>query len=243
MKNKLVFVVLAMVVLAIGIAAVGCVSAPKETSVVLESNGPPITPKLDELLHKYAGPRCSQNTDGKITYYYYLDPLRFEAFKTELDAGSEYQQTGIYPEDRDKERGMTLARWVVRSSGSIQLELFTEDDSGFSYDYKKVPQASGLKLDEFLHKYAGPYPQRWDGEGKGLTYVYFLDSLHFEEFKTELDAGGEYQQTGSWTKKRDSDKGVSFAQWAVRPKGEFVLRLSNADNSVIEYHYKKFVKR
>ena len=124
-------------------------------------------------------------------------------------------------------------------SGSIQLELFTEDDSGFGYDYKKVPQASGLKLDELLRKYAGPYPQRWDGEGKGLTYVYFLDPLRFEEFKAELDAGGEYYQTDSRTSARNWDLGVTFARFAVRPDGRFQLDLCKADNSVIEYGYKK----
>ena len=119
MKNKLFLMVFATVVLAIGIVAVGCASAPKESPiaqespVALESNGSPITPKLDELLRKYAGPRLG-NSDNKVTYYYFLNHLRFEEFKYELDAEGEYTQSSSWPEDRDKERGMTLARWVVR---------------------------------------------------------------------------------------------------------------------------------
>ncbi|GHV93608.1 hypothetical protein AGMMS50268_41110 [Spirochaetia bacterium] len=244
--KKIIFMVFATVVLVIGIMAVGCASAPKESPIVqespvaLESNGSSITPKLDELLRKYAGPRLGVNiNNNEVTYYYYLNHLLFEEFKYELDAGGEYTQSGSGPEDRDKEQGMTLARWVARPSGGFQLELFTEDDSGFSYGYKKVPQASGLNLDELLCKYAGSYPQRWDGEGKGVKYVYFLDSLRFEEFKAELDAGGEYYQTDSWNSTRDWDRGVTFVRFEVRPDGRFQLELCKADNSVIGYGYKK----
>jgi hypothetical protein len=241
MTSKKMMRGMAVLVLTFGIMAAGCASAPRDVLVAQES---PVALglTLDELLHKYAVVPL-QNTDDKVSYRYYLDPLRFEEFKAELDAGGEYTQTYSGPENRDKERGMSLARWVVRPSGTFQLELFTEDDSGFMYDYKKAPHASGLKLDELLRKYAGPYPQRWDGESKGVTYVYYLDPLHFEAFKAELDAGGAYTQTESWTNKnRDWDRGKTFARWAVRPDGSFQLDLNKEDNSETGYRYTKVRK-
>jgi hypothetical protein len=172
--------------------------------------------------------------DGNKRVDYCLDPLRFEAFKTELDALGEYSQ---YDSGIDQHTwGKTFAMWRVFSSGNASLQLYKADNSEPWYDYIEVSGSSGRMTDELLRKYMGPEPQTW---GKEEVYIYYLDPLRFDEFKAELDAGGEYLESDSWTENRDWDEGLSFVQWAVRPNGEFVLRLCNADNSVIGYNYKK----
>jgi hypothetical protein len=65
-------------------------------------------------------------------------------------------------------------------------------------------------LDESLRKYTVPQEQTWGDE---KVTVYFLDPLRFEEFKAELDAGGEYLQADSWTNdKRDWDRGKDLCK-------------------------------
>jgi hypothetical protein len=74
-------------------------------------------------------------------------------------------------------------------------------------------------LDKILRKYMAPQEQTWDNNGvkdAQYTYVYFLDPLQFEEFRSELDAGGEYRQSDSWTDdNQDRIGGRTFARWAV----------------------------
>lgn len=98
----------------------------------------------------------------------------------------------------------------------------------------------GPKLDETLRKYMVPQAQTWDGENGPITYVYRLDPASFDVFKAELDAGGEYSQSGSWNERnRDWGRGEAFARWSVRPDGTFNLDLCRADNSVAGYNYRK----
>jgi hypothetical protein len=102
---------------------------------------------------------------------------------------------------------------------------------------KESPVALGLTLDESLRKYMGPQEQTWDD---GNASVYYLDPLHFEAFKAELDAGDEYYQTGSWSENnRDGDRDRAFARWGARPDGNFELDLCRADNSRDGYRYVK----
>jgi hypothetical protein len=188
------------------------------------------------------GPQ-EQNWGNEKVKVYFLDPLRFEALKAELDAGGEYSEVESRTEkNRDWEQGKTFARWAVRSNGRFQLELYKEDNSLVSYTYKKVDSkssvASGLTLDESLRKYMGPCPQTWD-EGENVT-VYFLDPLHFEEFKVEIDAGDTLYQAGSWTdNNRSWAQGETFARWAARGDGTFDLNLCKKNNTTFGYVYKK----
>lgn len=196
--------------------------------------------ELDESLRKYSGPSVQTwNDEDAFTYVYYLDPLRFEKFKAELDAGGEYLQADSWTQkNRDWERGRAFARGAVRPDGRFQLELCTEDNSVIGYMYKKVPAAQGQKLAESLRRHSGPSVQTWGDDGDKFTYVYHLDPLRFEEFKAELDAGDAYNHVDSWTQdNRDWDRGRAFAWWAVRPDGSFELRLGKEDNSVIGYRY------
>jgi hypothetical protein len=179
--------------------------------------------------------------DEQDTLVYFLDPLRFEDFRAELDAGGEYSQVdrGTEPE-RDWEEGKTFAQWAERPDGTFALNLYKSDNSVMWYNYTKAPQASVLRLKELLRKYMGPYPQTWEHEGEQDTLVYFLDPLYFEEFKAELDAGANYSQVESSTvDNRDWEQGKTFARWAERPAGTFQLDLYKSDNSVIEYQYTK----
>ncbi|GHV76951.1 hypothetical protein AGMMS49942_17720 [Spirochaetia bacterium] len=242
MKNKLSFAVFTTVVLAIGIVAVGCASAPKESPVALESNGPSITPKLDELLHKYmvVVPSWENMKDGMPDRHYTFDPIHFEDFRSELEEGREFVQIYHWLDGKPGEQGEFYADWWERySDDRFQLILVNGVNPSIRYGYEKVPQASRQRLDQILLKYTTPQEQTWDGEGKAPTYVYSLDPARFEAFKAELDAGGEYAQTDTWTEKRDWERDKTFAQWAVRPNGEFDLRLCKADNSVLGYRYEK----
>jgi hypothetical protein len=223
-------------VVSVALTLAGCASAPKGGG-----KPPVLAPKLDELLRKYMGPQMAIDKGGGYKYYYILDPFRFEAFKSELDAGGEYKQYNVYSEEhRNFDQGLTYADFTVFPDGRFRLLLCKADNFYIEYNYNKVSGASGRITDELLRKYMGPEPQFWDGAGKGPTYIYYIDPLRFEAFKAELDGGGEYQQTDTWTEKnRDYNKGAAYVQWAVRPNGEFELRLYKADNSMLGYRYKK----
>jgi hypothetical protein len=244
MKNKLFLAVLAMVVLAIGLMVAGCASISTEASVpkAITVEEPPITPKLDELLHKYMAPQVSIYEWGGVEglqYSYYLEPLHFEDFKANLDAGEEFLYSGTWTDDnRITARGMAFARWREKPVDQFQLDFCDEDKPLIRYHYKIVTPAQREKLDNSLRKYMGPEPQRW-GDDEKPTLVYFLDPLRFEAFKTELDAEGNYKQVDSWTGMRDWDKGTAFARFAVRPDGSFELELGKEDNSRIGYRYQK----
>jgi hypothetical protein len=217
-------------ILAMLILAAGCASTPKEPPVALGLT-------LEESLQRYMGPQ-EQNWGNKKVNVYFLDSLRFEEFKAELDAGGEYKEDGSWTEkNRDWSQGETFARWAVWPDGISELDLCKEDNSRAGYRYKKVPQASELKLEESLRKYVVPQEQTWD-KGEKVT-VYFLDPLHFEEFKVEIDAMDEYYQADSWTYTRDWEKGMTFARWAARADGTFELTLCKKNNSTPSYRYKK----
>ena len=91
-------------------------------------------------------------------------------------------------------------------------------------------------LDESLRRYIGPSLQTWDS---GDVTIYYLDPLHFEEFKAELDAAGEYLQSESRTYDRTWDRGKTFARWVARPDGRFELTLCKEDNATLTYRYIK----
>jgi hypothetical protein len=217
----------------------GTAKLPANTAKAAKQSPPVLAPRLVELLGKYMGPK-PQDWLGGTAYIYFLDPLHFEEFKAEVDAAGEYRQIDRWNELNEYNRGRKpYVRWVFEPNGKVQFDHWKEDDSLIGYKYIKVGGASGTKTEELFRKYMGQEPEFWDGEGKRLTYVYYLDPLRFEAFKAELDGGGEYQQTANWTEKRDWGKGVAFARWAVRPNGEFELRLCKADNSTLGYRYKK----
>ncbi|GHU27378.1 hypothetical protein FACS1894164_19470 [Spirochaetia bacterium] len=228
MANKKFFGVMLVMVLAFGLVLAGCPTDNDDDDEF----------KLDELLREYMSPNpqtWGEGEEAKDVDVYYLDPIRFVAFKAELDAGGEY--TEAY--DWNEEPGdRTYAILGVRSDGSFSLKLYKKDNQGSMYGYQKNPGASGLKLDKLLRKYMAPDPQTWDeGDETEEVNVYYLDHLRFDEFKAELDAGGKYVQynNGTWT--RDWDLGKTFAQLAVRPNGKVELTLAKADNSTLAYKY------
>jgi hypothetical protein len=81
-----------------------------------------------------------------------------------------------------------------------------------------------------------------------VSFIFFLlavptlsqdatDSLRFNAFKAELDAGGEYNPVAIWTEKnRDWDRDKTFARWVVTP-ADFELWLYKKDNSLVRYTY------
>jgi hypothetical protein len=180
------------------------------------------------------GPRETTRNNSGPWYEWYLDPLRFEEFKAELDADGEYSQTGSFP---NNDRGTPEALWVVIPDGGFQLELRKEDGSGVVYEYKKVLGTSGHKVDELLRRYMGSSEQTWD---EGLVHIYYLDPLRFEEFKTEIETGGEYYEDNRWTNaNRDWDRGMTSAWWVDVTGGGFILELLKKDNSTVGYGYGK----
>jgi hypothetical protein len=70
-------------------------------------------------------------------------------------------------------------------------------------------------LDESLRKYIVPQEHPWDDDDT-YTYVYYLDPLRFEEFKAELDAGGECLESDGWTRTQDFGRGRTFVRFAAR---------------------------
>jgi hypothetical protein len=101
-----------------------------------------------------------------------------------------------------------------------------------------------FNLDELLRKYMGPNPQTWtwgdDGHQEDVD-VYFLDHGRFDEFKAELDAGGEYVQDDDSEREytRDWDEGKSFVRLGKRPNNRVQLAFFKADNATFEYDYTK----
>jgi hypothetical protein len=242
MVNKKILAGMFSMVLALGTVLVGCStdSDSEETD----------TWTLKESLGKYMAP-SEQNwgeEDGTVNVYF-LDHAQFATFKSELDAGGEYSQNDTETETRDWETGKNFARLGVKADGTIRLDRCNADNSFLWYRYEKVSATAGRqKLDASLRKYVGAQPQRWshnvDGgevDDDADTYVYFLDTAHFEDFRSELNANWvEYFQFDSWTDAdRDWEQGKSFARWAERPDGIFELDLCNSDNSRIGYRYKK----
>ncbi|GHU97102.1 hypothetical protein FACS189483_02120 [Spirochaetia bacterium] len=233
-KNGVWGIGMLVMVLTFSFVAAGCTSAPKESPAV--KSPVVLGPHLVESLRTYMGPQTHTWYDEEVVVYF-LDPLRFEAFKAELDAGGEYVQDSDENYTRDWDRGKTFARWVVRSDGRLQLTLANADNSTFEYSYTKNPQASGLTLDELLRTYMVPDLQTW-GDGQEVT-VYYLDPLRFEAFKAELDAGDEYIQSGNRDENRDWEMGKTFARFAVFSDGRLELDLCREDNSRSGYSYGK----
>jgi hypothetical protein len=243
--NRNVWLGMLAMALVFGMVLVGCVSTPKVPKEWAVASAP----KLEESLRKYMVPQPQtwDNNgvkDKQDTLVYFLDPLHFEEFRSELDAGGEYLQSDNWTEDkRGWDQGRTFVRFAVRPDGRFELNLCNSDNSVIGYRYIKAPQAEGLKLYESLRKYMVPQEQIWDNNGvkdAQYTYVYFLDPLQFEEFKAELDAGGEYAQVESRTQEnRGWEQGKTFVRWSARPDGTFQLELCKDDNSINRYNYKK----
>jgi hypothetical protein len=190
---------------------------------------------LEESLVRYAGAQ-EQMWDTERVPVYYLDPLRFDAFKAELDAGGEFRQFDQWTGTRDWEQGKTFARWAARPNGVFDLSLCTADNTEAGYRYRKVSRAAGAKLAESLSRYVIPREETW---GKETVTVYALDPLQFEEFKVELDAGDALYQAYRNDFNRDWSRGTAFARWAARADGTFELTLGNRDNTTVEYTYKQ----
>ncbi|GHT68978.1 hypothetical protein FACS1894110_17590 [Spirochaetia bacterium] len=233
---------MAAVLLAASLLVTGCGTTGGSETQKPETEVRALGLSLDESLRRYMGPE-QQTWGDEAVNVYFLDHLRFEEFKAELEAGGEYQQIDSWNDDnRDWERGKTFARLSVRRDGAVELDLCREDNSRSGYRYKKAASngsraALGPKLDASLRKYIGPNLQTWGDEA---VNVYFLDPLNFEEFRVELDAGVEYFQTGSSNNdNRDWERGKTFARWAVRPDGRMELGLYKKDNSGVVYRYEK----
>jgi hypothetical protein len=238
--RKLLFVSLAVLF----VSFAGCPIEPAESPVTKE-------PPVIQLLRQYIGPNPQNwgdedDREEEITYVYYLDTLRFEDFRAELEAGGEYSQyeSRTY-KHRDWDLGRTWAEGCVRPDGSFELHLGRKDNSGAEYRYEKVPGASGSELYKLLRKHMGPEEQHWgdeDDREEEATYVYFLAPDHFKDFEGGvLEAlGGEYFQADSWEEEdREWEQGKSFARWAERPDGSYELDLCRANNSRSGYWYKE----
>jgi len=200
-----------------------------------------LKPKLVESLGKYMAPEIQTwGNEGDVSVYL-IDANRFNEFKAELDAGGEYRQADSWTDNnRDWNRGLLFARLGVLPDGRLNLDLGRADNSLVGYRYtKRTSGALGLKLQESLRKYMVPQMQNWGNDGD--VSVYNVDADRFNEFKAELDAGGEYlphevQRNGN----RNWDRGKTFAQFLVyHNKGEYGLRLGKSDNSVVSYSYIK----
>jgi hypothetical protein len=218
-----------------GVLAVTLIFGVAAAVGAAEPKPPQLNPKVVELLSKYAG--SDYATWGKENVrVYYIDPLRFDEFKTQIDALGKYQ-TGSRTFNRDWEQGKTFARWCARTNGSFQLELCKANNATAEYQYKKFPKAQGVKADELLRKYMAPFLTKWSGEDN--TEVYFIDPFRFDAFKAELDALGEYVQKGNWNED-DYEKGKSRATWAVFPNDfECELQLQKGNSPPSTYWYEK----
>jgi hypothetical protein len=218
-----------------GVLAVTLIFGVAAAVGAAEPKPPQLNPKVVELLSKYAG--SDYATWGKENVrVYYIDPLRFDEFKTQIDALGKYQ-TGSRTFNRDWEQGKTFARWCARTNGSFQLELCKANNATAEYQYKKFPKAQGVKADELRKKYAAPTIGTW--ENPPDTVIFSIDPLRFDEFKAELDAAGEYSQVYNedWDN-RDWDRGKASALWIIFTDG-YELRLMRKDNTVAMYEYKK----
>jgi hypothetical protein len=193
---------------------------------------------VEEALRKYMAPEQTTWGEGKVLVYY-LDPLHFEDFRAELDAGGEFIESEHWTETRDWDKDKTSVRFAEQPDGKLRLEFQDGDNTNITYRYTKVSKTSPrVKLDESLRKYTWPRPQTWD-DGENVM-VSFLDPLHFEDFRAELNAGGKYYQSGAWTDdNRDWEKGKTFARWVERADGSFELALYKKDNTGVGYRYKK----
>jgi hypothetical protein len=105
-----------------------------------------------------------------------------------------------------------------------------------------------LSLDDLLRKYMGANPETFDEDGEDVNVnLYFIDPSHFEDFKSELDAGGEYTCYEDDTYPRTWEQDMAFARWIEYPDdfdwhgqvGARRLDLCKEDNTVVEYRYKK----
>jgi hypothetical protein len=138
-----------------------------------------------------------------------------------------------------KKRGgllLTICAVVVTSA----LVLAGCDDNSGGDD--------ALSLDDLLRKYMAPNPETWDEDDEEVNVnVYFIDPSHFEDFKSELDAGGEYTCYEDDTYPRTWEQDMAFARWIEYPDdytwhgqvGARRLNLCKEDNTVVEYRYKK----
>ncbi|GHU01557.1 hypothetical protein FACS1894147_01630 [Spirochaetia bacterium] len=227
--------------LTLGLALAGCASGPKKSSTAKAPVA--LSPKLEESLRKYMGPvpqTWGGDNDRFDVDVYFLDPLRFDAFKAELEALGEYQQDGGRTFTRDWDRGTAFARLGVRTDGRLEMALAKANNSTSEYRYTKKPEVSGENLPELLRKYIAPRPEmRGDGADAEEIAAYFLDPLRFEAFKAELDAEDEYMQFWSRNDIRDWDLGKASVKLAVRPNGSFELELCREDNSRSNYRYGK----
>lgn len=247
MANKNIFVGMLVMVLTFSFVVAGCATATVPGKS-MDSGKSTASGKLnlEESIRRYMGPRPeNRDIDGKkdTVYLYYLDPFRFEDFKAELDAGGEYVESGSWTNDnRDWEREKIFLRGVELPDGSFNLELCKLDNSVVGYNYKKVPEASRLKLDESLRNYMAPQVGTFDGYK--VTLIYYLDLLRVEDFRAELEAEG-YVETRRQTNDNHGDssyRGMNLARWVVLDNGSygsFSLDLYKADNSRVGYSYKK----
>lgn len=137
------------------------------------------TPKLQESLGKYLVPQ-EQDWDGETVYVYFLDPLKFDHFKVELDAGNAYYEADSWDYQRDWDQGKTFARWAVRSDGTFELDLGKKDNSTFGYRYKTPP------------KIGDTWDEEWDEGMITLTYLGFEAPDGFI-LEREGEGRGEYK--------------------------------------------------
>jgi hypothetical protein len=100
-----------------------------------------VGPKLAESLGRYLVPIQQTWDNNEQVNVFFLEPLRFEEFKAELDAMAGYYQTRSWNYNRDWETGKTFARWVERANGNFELTLGNRDNSTVNYNYTKgVPR-------------------------------------------------------------------------------------------------------
>jgi len=97
------------------------------------------------------------------------------------------------------------------------------------------------KLAETIGKYTAPEIQNWGNDGD--VFVYYIDANRFNEFKAEMDNGGEYRQAGTWTENnRDWRRGLLFARVGIVSDGRISLFLCRANNSGVGYWYTKLTQ-
>jgi hypothetical protein len=146
-----------------------------------------LEPQSKESIGKYMVPQEQTWGEEKVTVYF-LDPLYFEEFKVELDAGDTYYQADSWTENRDWEQGKTFARWAVRADGIFELDLCKADNSRTGYLYKKVHQAGDT------------WEETWDEGRIMFTYLGLTDPGFVIDPDSDKDGGrpqykGYYKMT------------------------------------------------
>jgi len=123
-------------------------------------------------------------------------------------------------------------------NGTVQSTANEETETSMVDQLMGSPWGLTPKLIETIGKFIVPEIQNWN---EGEVSVYYIDVPRFNEFKNELDKGGEYRLNADiWSEKnRDWWRDQSFVRLAVLPDGRLYLDTYRSNNTAIRYNYTK----